>query len=257
MLRHRSAWLLALALVVAGCGSGSGSDQRPALVVAAASDLRSVFESARPTLEEASGATITFVFGSSGQLQRQVQAGAEYDIFFSADLAYVEALASDGAVIPDSVAVYAVGRLALAWRTGIPPLDGLGDLVRDDIGRVAIANPDHAPYGRAARQALEQSGLWDELQRKLVLGENVQQTTDYVESGNADAGLVAYPLVIGTEIPHVLVDAALHAPIRQGVAIVARGKSPVAARRLVDFILGPEGQQLLRAHGFEGPPDVR
>lgn len=245
--------VVALALL-AGCGPGADGDTRPTLVVAAAADLRAAFDASRATLEEASGADITFVFGSSGQLQRQVAAGAEYDVFLSADIAYVESLAADGAVDPGTVAVYAVGRLALAWRRDLPPLEGIGDLLRGDIDRIAIANPDHAPYGRAAREALIAAGIWEDVRPRLAFGENVQQTTDYVESGDVDAALVAYALVIDTRTPHFLVEASLHEPIRQGAAIVTRSRSPEAARRFIDFLLGAQGQQLLRSYGFEAAP---
>ncbi|GAB4321455.1 MAG: molybdate ABC transporter substrate-binding protein [Dehalococcoidia bacterium] len=255
MLRLRSlargAALLTAAVAVAACGSSADSGTRPTLVVAAAADLRTVFEASKQTLEEASGANITFVFGSSGQLQRQVEAGAQYDVFLSADMAYVESLAAEGAVHPDSVAVYAVGRLALAWRRDLPPLEGVEDLLRGDVNRVALANPDHAPYGRAGREVLIATGLWDQIRPKLILGENVRQATDYVETGNVDAALVTYALVIDTRTPFLLVEPSLHAPIRQGAAIVTRGKSQEAARRFLDFILGAEGQRLLRAAGFE------
>lgn len=256
-MRGKGKWWLGLCLLVAavaGCDSSSANDERPTLTVAAAADLRTALEASQATLEEASGARIVFVFGSSGQLQRQIQAGAAYDVFLSADVGYIEELAAAGDVLKESVAVYAVGRLALAWRRDLPPLEGPGDLARADIERVTIANPDHAPYGRAAREAMLATGVWDATAGKLVLGENVRQATDYVETGNVDAGLVAHALVVDTTTPHLLVDAALHAPILQGAALVARGPSLEAGQRLLDFLMGARGQTLLRTYGFEAPP---
>jgi molybdate transport system substrate-binding protein len=156
-----------------------------------------------------------------------------------------------GLAVDDLVVQYAVGRLALAWRDGLDPIGDVEALTRGDVARLAIANPGHAPYGRTAQEALESVGIWADVQPALVFGENVRQTTDYVEQGNADAGLVALSLVIGTDTPYVVVDAALHQPITQaGVAISGSG-AEAESTCLLNYLRGPDGQALLARYGFE------
>ncbi len=241
---------ISAAVLLTGCG-GDG-DGRPAITVAAASDLRDALAGLKPRLESASGSHITFVFGSSGQLKQQVLAGAKYDLFLSADQAYVGELERAGRVTRS--AGYAHGRLALTWREGLAPMDGPEDLTRTDVRRIAIANPDHAPYGRAAQDALAAAGLEPAVAGRLVLAENVRQALDYVEGGNADAGLVALALVIGGARPYKLVDASLHRPIVQAGGVV-RGGHEEEAGAILDFLISVDGQAALREYGFE-PVDL-
>jgi molybdate transport system substrate-binding protein len=263
-IRRIRAWpfiqLLVLACTLAAaCGAGdpaTRTSDRPAtaLTVAAASDLRRALAALQPELERACAARLTFVFGSSGQLKEQILAGAGYHLFLSADVGYVEALARAGRLAPDDVTPYAVGRLALAWRRGLPPLTGIEDLARGDVTHIAIANPAHAPYGRAAQQAMTAAGLWERLQPRLVLGENIRQATDYVQSGNADAGLVALALVVDTDTPYVLVPAALHQPILQAGGVLRGSGGETAARCVLQYLRQPSGQELLKRFGFEPVP---
>ncbi len=173
-------------------------------------------------------------------------AGAPYDLFLSADEARVKELAASGALIKDSVVRYAYGRLAL-WSKG-GRAGSLSDLLSAAILHIAIANPTHAPYGAAARQALEKSGLWTQLAAKIVYGESVRQAMQYVESGNVEAAIVAWPLV--SDRGGVLLPARLHDPIRQTGGIVKTSKNPVAAHRFLEFLLSPEGRRLLESHGY-------
>ncbi len=246
----RLAALLAIAIsaVVLLTGCGGDGDGRPGITVAAASDLRDVLTGLKPRLESASGSHITFVFGSSGQLKQQVLAGAKYDLFLSADQAYVAELERAGRVTR-SIG-YAQGRLALTWRDGLAPLDGPEDLTRADVRRIAIANPDHAPYGRAAQEALATAGLEPAVAGPLVLAENVRQALDYVEGGNADAGLVALALVIRGARPYEVVDASLHRPIVQAGGVVRDGHEEEAGA-ILDLLMSGEGQAALREYGFE------
>jgi molybdate transport system substrate-binding protein len=236
-------------------GSCRDGERERSLTIAAAADLRSALTEMRPAIEQAVGGEVTILFGSSGLLKEQILAGAPYGLYMSSDRAFVEELRAAGRVAEDGHALYAVGRLALVWRQGIAPLSGTGDLAREDLRRITIANPSHAPYGRAAREAMERAGIWAALQPRIVLGENVRQATDYVESGNVDAGIVALALVIGTEVPHIVVDASEHAPLLQGAAVVAGSGQEQSARRALAQILGEEGQALLRRYGFEAIPE--
>ncbi len=247
--------LLTVAMATA-CGSGAGGAeerQAGAIKVAAAADLRSLINAIQPQLDAHCQTATTFVFGSSGQLKSQVEAGADFGLFLSADIQYPRELAAQGLVVPNGVASYGVGRIVLATRAGIDPATGLDDLRRPDIRRIAIANPAHAPYGRAARQALESAGVYESIESKLVLAENIRQATDYVESGNADAAIVALALVIkGSPAPYTLIDASLHEPIEQGGAVIKGSGAELTGRCLLEYLLGPEGQAALREFGFEG-----
>ena len=216
------------------------------LLIAAASDLIAVQRPLEDAWLQQSDLRLRFTFGASGMLAQQIAAGAPYDLFLSADEARVKELAASGALIKDSVVRYAYGRLAL-WSKG-GRAGSLSDLLSAAILHIAIANPTHAPYGAAARQALEKSGLWTQLAAKIVYGESVRQAMQYVESGNVEAAIVAWPLV--SDRGGVLLPARLHDPIRQTGGIVKTSKNPVAAHRFLEFLLSPEGRRLLESHGY-------
>ncbi len=266
--------LFASLLVVSACGSGevtapaqtpvlpggsvlagAGSSERAAgsVRVGAASDLRAVATAIQPALEEACETRITFVFGSSGQLKTQIEAGADFALLLSADRQYPAELDSLRMVVPNGLASYGVGRLVLATRTGLEPVADVPELSRSDIRRIAIANPGHAPYGRAARQALQAAGVFPAVERKLVLGENIRQATEYVSTGNADAGLLALALVSDAGFAWTVVDAGLHLPIEQTGAVIRGTGAELTARCLLQYLLDPPGQAALREFGFEEP----
>ncbi|GMU40722.1 MAG: molybdate ABC transporter substrate-binding protein [Chloroflexota bacterium] len=249
MRRHR--WgLLAAALLWAGAAC---SDAPPSLTIAAASDLAPASVDLEPLVEAECDVDVSFVLGSSGQLRDQVRAGAPYDLFLSADRGFVDGLAQSGDIDPTSVRDYAVGGLALAWRDGLPPLATLDDLRRADIERIAIASPEHAPYGRAARQALEAADLWDALQPRIVIAENIRQASEYLRSGNVDAALLSHSLVVQPARAHLSVDSALHAPLVQASGVVARSAATEAAACVLRVIAEGAGQDVLARYGFESP----
>ncbi len=156
--------------------------------------------------------------------------------------------------MPGSQAAYAIGRLTLWTRPGRTPVTTMGELRRADVRRIAIANPDHAPYGIAARQALIASGLWEEVQPKLVLAGNIRQAFQFAESGNVDVGLVALSLVVFSGGHYGLVPEGLHEPLVQVLAIPARSERQAEARRFVAFLRGEEGRRVLETFGFVVPP---
>jgi molybdate transport system substrate-binding protein len=236
--------------------SGAGPDERTnkALSIAAASDLRRVLVAMQPEIERSCDTKLTFVFGSSGQLKEQILAGANYHLFLSADTGFVEELARAGRIVPNGSTSYTVGRIALAWRNGLPPVRSVSDLARGDIRRIAIANPGHAPYGRAAQEAMETAGVWDGLQGRLVLGENIRQTTDYVQQGNVDAAIVALALVIDTDTAYELIPANEHKPLIQGGGVVRGTGGELTARCVMQYLLDPAGQETLLKYGFEPVP---
>ena len=178
-------------------------------------------------------------------LARQIENGAPFDVFLSANQQYVKELADAGVILPDSVRDYAKGRLGL-WSTG-------RRLRFEDLGKIAIThlaipNPAHAPYGVAARQALERRGLWNALQSKVVYGENVRQTLQFAESGNADACITAWSLVLNQG--GILLPENWHDPIRQTGGVVARSRKLPLARKFLDLLATPEGRKLLEKFGL-------
>jgi molybdate transport system substrate-binding protein len=230
-----------------------GGDERT-ITVAAAADLRDALGALKPRLESVAGASLRLVFGSSGQLKSQILGGARYHLFLSADAGYVRELEQAGRTL--TTTAYAVGRLALAWRDRLPPLTAIVDLVRPDVKRIAIAQPSHAPYGRAAQQAVTGAGLWEQVKDRIVYAENIRQATDYVEGGNADAGLVALALVIKSGSPYLTIPALLHDAIVQTGAVIKGTSVESGARSILAFLSGPEGQEALAEYGFERVPAV-
>ena len=235
--------------------SGAAPDEKKnaSIKIAAASDLRTVMTQIQPDIERQCETKVTFVFGSSGQLTTQIAAGADFALLLSADAQYPADLVRAGAVVPNGTASYAIGRIVLATRAGLEPLSDLKAVAqRPDIQTFAMANPEHAPYGRAAEQALRTARVYEQLKDRLVLGENIRQTTDYVEQGNADAGIVAYALVIaGSPASFTLIDAAMHRPIEQAGAVVRGTGAELTARCALQYLLDPPGQAALERFGFE------
>lgn len=228
------------------------------VLVAAAADLAPVERPLAQAFQRATGTRVRFVLGASGMLSRQIQQGAPYDVYLSADEKLVADLAASGRLLKDTVRMYAIGRLGL-WskNRSFTRLDELRD---KSLRHIAIANPVHAPYGAAAKQMLENQGLWNELQPRIVYAENVRQALQFAESGNADAVVTAWSLVAGRGA--LLLPETLYPPIRQSGGVVASTKHAAEARAFLDFLLGKEGRAILQAAGFsipDGPvrPDGR
>ncbi|MBI4875114.1 MAG: molybdate ABC transporter substrate-binding protein [Acidobacteria bacterium] len=217
------------------------------LLVAAASDVAPLEKPLSEGFQRATGQRLRFVFGSSGMLARQIENGAPYDVYLSANEQFVRDLVTQSKILSGSVTIYAAGRVALWSKSGA--VRTLSDLRA--ARRIAMANPAHAPYGVAARQVLEKQGLWPELQSRIVYAENVRQALQFAESGNADAVLTAWSLVIGRG--GVLLPAEWHAPVRQSGGIVASsGQQPLAAR-LLDFLVSKSGRAILDRFGLFAP----
>lgn len=228
--------------------------------VAAAADLNYAMKDLARRFEQRTGNQVLLSFGSSGNFYSQIQNGAPYDVFFSADLDYPKKLAAAGLMDGASVRTYATGRLVL-WVSNSSKLDPqklqMDLLLQPWVKRVAIANPQHAPYGRAAMAALEHFGMKDKVAGKLVLGENISQAAQFVESGNAQAGLVALSLALSPamknagkswELPQ---DA--YPEIQQGAGILSSSKHKQAAQAFLDYVTSPEGEAVLEQYGFRIP----
>jgi molybdate transport system substrate-binding protein len=227
------------------------------LRVAAASDLQGVLPTLTDRFTANSGITVTPIIGASGQLAQQIRQGAPFDVFLSANMTFVQDLAKEGRIEPDTVRLYATGRLVLVVsRSSHVAVDGLAALARPEVKRVAIANPELAPYGYAARQALEKAGLLESLKPKLVQADTVRQALQYVQTGNAEAGLVAHSVARVPEVDAIEIDPVLYEPIVQGLGVVAQTGHGEAARTFTRFLLSGEGQKVLASAGFGSPPDA-
>ena len=232
----------------------STTNQPPELTVAAASDLTQAFEEIGREFEAANKTKVIFVFGSTGMLTRQIENGAPMDLFAAANVDYVNQLEQKGLIVPGTKAIYARGRITM-WTTADSSLNiqTITDLRRPEVKRIAIANPDHAPYGLAAQQALQKAGIWDEVKPKLVYGENIRQTLQYAETGNVDVAIVALSLSQQSKGRWVLIPEELHRPIDQGLAVIKTTRNEPAARTFAAFITGPRGREILAKYGFAFP----
>ncbi|HET6980326.1 MAG TPA: molybdate ABC transporter substrate-binding protein [Pyrinomonadaceae bacterium] len=224
---------------------------RDELTVAAASDLTPVFEEIGREFEAANKTKVIFTFGSTGMLTRQIENGAPVDLFAAANVSYIDELDKKGLIIPDSRAIYARGRITL-WTSEASNirLQGIADLARPEVVRIAIANPDHAPYGLAAKQALESAGVWDRVKPKLVYGDNIRQAFQYAATGNVDVAIVSLSLSIESRGRWTLIPEELHQPIDQGLGILKTTKNEKAARAFAAFLNGPQGQAIMKKYGF-------
>ena len=239
--------LIALALPV----TAQAASQDVTITVSAASDLRLAFGEIGEAFEEESGIGVDFNFGSTGQLAQQIEAGAPVDVFAAANVSYIEDLAEEDLIIADTQAMYARGQIVL-WTPGTSDLqiDSIERLADDDIRRIAIANPEHAPYGAAAKDALESAGIWDDVQDKLVLGENISDTLRYGETGNVDVAIVALSLAIPSDGTWTVVPQELYTPIEQAMAVVAGAEHEEEARAFVGFVNSERGREIMRDYGF-------
>lgn len=230
------------------------------LLVAAASDLSYCIDELGSAFgKQAPGAQIKVSLGASGNFFAQIKHGAPYDVFLSADMAYPARLAQEGAADAATLTPYALGRIAL-WSpdTRLDLAKGMAVLRDPRIGRIAIANPDFAPYGRAARAALERHGLWDAVQPKLVLGENISQTAQFVQTGNAQVGIVSLATLRSPRLKGVgtyyLIAATDTPPIEQGAIVTRAGGGQPLAARFVRFLGSPAARAILERNGFGLPP---
>lgn len=229
-------------------------------IVAGAADLRFALEEIARLFEKETGQRVELVLGSSGNLARQIRQGAPFELFLSADEEYALGLARDG-LARDEGALYAIGRVVLMVPRGSPlvldgTLDGLVRGLREGrIRRFAIANPEHAPYGKRAREVLERKGIWKEIEPLAVYGENVAQAAQFVTSGNAQAGIVAYSLARSPQLQavatHALIPADWHAPLRQRM-VLRKGAQPLA-ERFYDYLQAAPARAILRRYGFVLP----
>jgi molybdate transport system substrate-binding protein len=251
--------LLSLALLCMLCVP-AGLARADEITVAAAADLNYALPDLASKFTAATGTKVKLSFGASGNLFSQIQNGAPFDLFFSADKQYPQKLAQAGLLDSASLQTYAVGRLVL-WTPNSLPLDPqklkMDLLTKDAVKRIAIANPQHAPYGWAAMAALEHFGLKDSLAAKLVVGENISQAAQFVQSGNAQAGLIALALALSPEMKTVgtywELPADAYPEMEQAAAVVAASKHRQAAQAFLKYVTSAEGRAILQQYGLRTP----
>jgi molybdate transport system substrate-binding protein len=255
----RSPIVLACLVTIAASGGRAAAVQGPP-TVAAASDLQFALEAIAKGFTTETGERVTLVFGSSGSLARQAMNGAPFDLFLSADEAFVDMLA-EGGYTRDGGTLYGIGRIVLFAARGSPlavdeEMNGLRTLLsQKPKARFAIANPEHAPYGRAAEAALRARGVWDALRPALVMGENISQTAQFATSGGAAGAILAYSLVLGPALKnrgtYALLPESLHPPLRQRMVLLKRAGP--AAQRFYEYLQGPGARALFKQFGFALP----
>ena len=251
------AGLVALATLTTLTAHSAGSRM---VAVAAASDLQTVLPALLSGFEKATAIKVAVSFGSSGNFFAQIQNGAPFDVFFSADVDYPRRLVAAGHAERDSLYEYATGRLVLWTRTdsGLDIRRGMTMLRDARVRRIAVANPDLAPYGRAAVAALRTAGVYDQVKDKLVFGENISQTAQLAQSGNADVGLFAHSLAVGAVLnasgTFFDIPSTTYPPVVQAAVLVSTSWNKDAGRALLQYIKSPEARQTFAAFGFGAPP---
>ena len=231
------------------------------ITIAAAADLKFALDEIVVLFNKTHPADrVETIYGSSGKFQTQIRQGAPFDLYFSADIAYPRALKEESFAASE-VQPYAVGRIVL-WS---PSRDAarmtLADLADPAMRKIAIANPKHAPYGKRAEEALKAAGMWEKVEAKLVYGENVAQTAQFVQTGNAQAGIVALSLALSPELAkrggYALISDKLHQPLEQGFIITRRAAGNPLAQAFARFMLGQEARAVMTRYGFVLPGEVK
>jgi len=252
--------VLAATLLVISSAAGAQEKTSREIVVAAAADLSTALQEISDSYEHKTGVKVKLSFGASGALTQQIRNGAPFDVFFSADMDYPQQLVAAGEADGATLYQYAVGKLVL-WAPADSPLDlehkGMDALLDPSVKKIAIANPQHAPYGRAAVAALRHFGLYDRISDRLVLGENVSQAAQFAESGNAQAGFVALAHAVAPAMKgkgkYWEVPAESYPVLAQGVVLVSHSQHKKEAVEFVEFIKTKEAADVLRKYGFTVP----
>ncbi|BFU96472.1 MAG: Molybdate ABC transporter, periplasmic binding protein [Nitrospira sp.] len=229
------------------------------LTIAAASDLNFAFKELVVEFEKTSGHQVKLSLGSSGNFYAQIQNGAPFDLYFSADIGYPRKLEEAGLAVPGSLYRYAVGRIVV-WTGHASRLDstkGMEALREPSIRKIAIANPKHAPYGRAAVSAMEHFKVYEQVKDRLVLGENISQAAQFVESGACEIGVIALSLALAPTMKakgtYWEVPADAHPALEQGAVILKSSPRPQVAREFLEFMKGQAGQEIMKRYGFTIP----
>lgn len=230
--------------------------EKKEITVAAAASLTNAFTEVGEAFERANNCKVVFSFGATGTLSEQIKNGAPFDVFAAADEVVIEKLDKDGRLLTDTKQSYAVGRLGIAaLKSNNIEINTMEELLKPEIKKIAIANTETAPYGLAAKQAMEAAGLWDKLEPKLVYGKNISDTLALVTTGNAEVGFISLSLKDDETLNFTLVDSKLHEPIRQAIAVTKNAGDEEMGKKFIEFVMSTEGQSIMNKYGFETPEE--
>ena len=249
--------LISICLLVAGQTAHAGEK----ITIAAAADLKFALDEIVVLFSRAHPADkVETIYGSSGKFQTQIRQGAPFDLYFSADIAYPRALKDEGFAASE-VQPYAVGRIVLWSSSRDAARMTLADLADSSIKKIAIANPKHAPYGKRAEEALRAAGMWEKVEARLVYGENVAQAAQFVQTGNAHAGIVALSLALSPELAkqgsYALIPDKLHQPLEQGFIVPRRAAGNPLAQAFARFMADREARAVMARYGFVLPGEAK
>ena len=257
VLRRIARLLVGFTTAIAACGSASA--QKDPIRVAAAADLKFAMEELERKFEAQSGTRVETTYGSSGNFYSQMANGAPFDVFFSADVEYPRQLAASGIADPDTLHEYAVGRIVI-WTPADSKVnvarEGWQVLLDERVQKVAIANPEHAPYGRAAIAAMKKAGVYEQVKAKLVYGENISQAAQFVQSGSAQAGIVALSLASSPAMKDGkswVIPSEMHPAIEQAAIVLRAGRNESGGVAFLEFVKSAAGRQILERFGFYAP----
>ena len=246
---------LLLVLVIAACTSHTKNPADDSqLTVAAAANLTEAFAEIGPQFTDKTGIRVVFSFGATADLAKQIENGAPFDVFASADSEHVEQLERKNLLTPGTRAIYARGRLVM-WLSPNSNLkaEHIQDITAGQFERIAIAKPDVAPYGRATVESLRALGIWSAIEAKVIYAQNVSQAKQYTATGNAEVAFIPLALVKPGEGNYLEVSEELHQPINQALGVIKESPKQAQARRFVDFLLNDEGRDLLVKKGYSAP----
>jgi molybdate transport system substrate-binding protein len=227
------------------------------ITIAAAADLHFALDEIGANFQNESGIRLRVSYGSSGNFYQQLQNGAPFDIFLSANVDYPKKLEAAGLTVPGSYYEYARGQIVLAVRANstLDVKQGLKVLLNPAVKKIAIADPNHAPYGMAAVAALKAEKVYDQVASKLVTGENISQTASFVLSGAADVGIIALSLVKappnGAPVRFQEIPASDYPPIQQACVVLKSSKNPELAKKFEDYLRGKQAAEIFRRYGFD------
>lgn len=233
-------------LLLAACSQAAD------LHVAAAANLSNVLPELSAAFERQTQIHVVPSFAATAQLTQQIENGAPFDVFLSADVEHIDRLIKGGFVVPDSKQIYARGQLVL-WAPRRSDIHSLEDLTRPDIRAIGIAKPEFAPYGEAAVETLKNTGLWDKVEKKIVYAPNISIAKQFADTGNTEASFTALSLVAGQAGNRLMVDEKLHKPIDQALGIVANSKERKNARAFTGFLKSAQAGEILKRFGYAQP----
>jgi molybdate transport system substrate-binding protein len=227
------------------------------ITIAAAADLALAFKEIGELYEKTSGNKVKIIYSSSGTAREQIENGAPYDVYASANIKFVDDLIKKDKIIADSKELYAIGRIGIAVKKGNKlQIVDVKDLLKPEFKKISIAEPSHAPYGLAAKEALQSLGLWEKLEIKFVYANDIQQSLTFIKTGNVEAGFISLSVFNKDEVDFLLIDDKLHNPLRQAIAVVKGTKYENIARDFIKFVNGNYGRPIMKKYGFVLPGEI-